>query len=99
MAKQHVTMAEIWESEPDQNELAIEHYQKASQIFRGEEQQSQANKCDLKAASMLAKEKKYEQAIQLFEQVNKAILELFSREMNELASKILKYRRRQGFDT
>ena len=62
-------MAEIWEAEADQLENAIEHYQKASQIYRGEEQQSQANKCDLKAASMLATNKQYEQAVQLFEQV------------------------------
>merc|ERR1712050_23923 len=52
VAKQHVTMAEIWECEAEQLESAIEHYQKASQIYRGEEQQSQANKCDLKAAAM-----------------------------------------------
>jgi len=41
VAKQHVTIAEIWEAEPDQIENSIEHYRKASQIFRGEEQQSQ----------------------------------------------------------
>ena len=41
MAKQHVTIAEIWEAEPDQIEKSIEHYRKASQVYRGEEQQSQ----------------------------------------------------------
>lgn len=74
MAKQHVTMAEIWEAEPDQLDGSIEHYQKASQIYRGEEQQSQANKCDLKAASMLATNKQYDQAVQLFEQVTQTYL-------------------------
>ena len=70
MAKQHVTMAEIWESEPEQLGEAIEHYKKASAIFRGEEQQSQANKCDLKAAQMLATNKNYQEALQLFEAVS-----------------------------
>ena len=41
VAKQHVTIAEIWESEPDQIEKSIDHYRKASQVYRGEEQQSQ----------------------------------------------------------
>ena len=66
-------MAEIWEAEPDQAELSIEHYKKAAQIFRGEEQQSQANKCHLKAATMLATNKQYDEAVQLFEQVTNFI--------------------------
>ena len=70
VAKQHVTMAEIWEVEPEQLVESIEHYRKASAIFRGEEQQSQANKCDLKAAQMLATNKSYQEAVQLFEQVS-----------------------------
>ena len=41
VAKQHVTIAEIWEVEPDQIEESIAHFRKASQIYRGEEQQSQ----------------------------------------------------------
>ena len=41
VAKQHVTIAEIWEAEPDQIEKSIDHYRKASQVYRGEEQQSQ----------------------------------------------------------
>lgn len=69
VAKQHVTLGEIWESEAEMSELAIEHYSKAAQIFRGEEQQSQANKCDLKAASMYASNKQYEQATHIFEKV------------------------------
>ena len=43
VAKQHVTIAEICEAEPDQTEKSIDHFRKASQIFRGEEQQSQVN--------------------------------------------------------
>lgn len=43
VAKQHVTIAEIWEAEPDQIEKSIEHYRKASQVYRGEEQQSQVS--------------------------------------------------------
>jgi len=69
VAKQHVTIAEIWEAEPDQIEKSIDHYRKASQVYRGEEQQSQANKCDLKAASMLALNKQFDQAVRLFEAV------------------------------
>ena len=41
VAKQHVTLGEIWEAEAEMAESAIEHFTKAAQIFRGEEQQSQ----------------------------------------------------------
>jgi len=87
VAKQHVTIAEIWEAEPDQIENSIEHYRKASQIFRGEEQQSQANKCDLKAGSMLALNKQYERAHQLFEAVAS----------NACESPLLKYSAKEYF--
>lgn len=69
VAKQHVTLGEIWEAEAEMAESAIEHFTKAAQIFRGEEQQSQANKCDLKAASMYASNKQYEEATHIFEKV------------------------------
>jgi len=87
VAKQHVTMAEIWEVEPEQLVESIEHYRKASAIFRGEEQQSQANKCDLKAAQMLATNKSYQEAVQLFEQVAQ----------NACESSLLKYSAKEYF--
>lgn len=87
VAKQHVTIAEICEAEPDQTEKSIEHFNKASQIYRGEEQQSQANKCDLKAGSMLALNKQYKRAIELFEAVAS----------NACESSLLKYSAKEYF--
>ena len=48
VAKQHVTLGEIWEAEAEMAESAIEHFTKAAQIFRGEEQQSQVGVNELR---------------------------------------------------
>lgn len=50
-------------------EKAIQHYEQASDYFRGEENNSSANKCVLKVAMFAAQMENYEKAIQIYEQV------------------------------
>lgn len=50
-------------------EKAIQHYDQASDYFRGEENNSSANKCQLKVAMFAAQMENYEKAIQIYEQV------------------------------
>lgn len=54
-------------------EKAIQHYEQASDYFRGEENNSSANKCLLKVAMFAAQMENYEKAIQIYEQVSVAL--------------------------
>lgn len=50
-------------------EKAIQHFEQASDYFRGEENNSSSNKCLLKVAQFAAQMENYEKAIQIYEQV------------------------------
>lgn len=74
-AKHHQSIAEIFETEVADMEKAIQHYEQASDYFRGEENNSSANKCLLKVAMFAAQMENYEKAIQIYEQVAASSLE------------------------
>jgi alpha-soluble NSF attachment protein len=46
---------------------AVQHYEQAADIFKGEESTSSANKCMLKVAQYAAELEDYEKAIQIYE--------------------------------
>lgn len=50
-------------------EKAIQHFEQASDYFRGEENNSSSNKCLLKVAMYAAQMENYDKAIQIYEQV------------------------------
>lgn len=68
-AKHHVTIAEIYESELADMDKAISSYQQAADYYKGEESNSSANKCLLKVAQYAAQLERYEQAIEIYEEV------------------------------
>ncbi|KAL3098807.1 hypothetical protein niasHS_001440 [Heterodera schachtii] len=83
-AKMHTTMAELYESTLGENEAArsttvlsiqvckdkcIEQYQKAADMYKGEEQRSSAAKCLLKVAHYAAELDQYQKAQLTFEEV------------------------------
>lgn len=68
-AKHHVAIAEIYESELADMEKAISSYQQAADYYKGEESNSSGNKCLLKVAQYAAQLERYEQAIQIYEEV------------------------------
>ncbi|KAI5608401.1 hypothetical protein C0J50_6872, partial [Silurus asotus] len=68
-AKHHVTVAEIYESELQDINKAVAHYEQAGDYYKGEESTSSANKCLLKVAMYAAQLEKYQKAIQIFEQI------------------------------
>ncbi|KAK3870563.1 hypothetical protein Pcinc_024218 [Petrolisthes cinctipes] len=74
-AKHHQTIAEIYETEVADMEKAIQHFEQASDYFRGEENNSSANKCQLKVAMFAAQMENYEKAIKIYEQVATSSLE------------------------
>ncbi|XP_042210554.1 alpha-soluble NSF attachment protein-like isoform X2 [Homarus americanus] len=74
-AKHHQSIAEIYETEVADIEKAIQHFEQASDYFRGEENNSSANKCLLKVAMFAAQMENYEKAIQIYEQVATSSLE------------------------
>ncbi|XP_068202832.1 alpha-soluble NSF attachment protein-like [Palaemon carinicauda] len=74
-AKHHQGIAEIYETEVADMEKAIQHFEQASDYFRGEESNSSANKCQLKVAMFAAQMENYEKAIQIYEQVATSSLE------------------------
>lgn len=51
-------------------EKAIQHYEQAADYFRGEENNSSANKCQLKVAMFAAQMENYKKAITIYEQVS-----------------------------
>lgn len=68
-AKQHQSIAEMFESEFVDYERAIHHYQQAADYFRGEESNASANKCLLKVAQYSAQLENYQKAIEIYEDV------------------------------
>lgn len=68
-AKHHQSIAEMYEADPSTLNRAIDHYEKASDFFKGEESVSSANKCMLKVAQFAAQLEDYEKAIKIYEQV------------------------------
>ncbi|KAK6059558.1 zinc finger, C2H2 type [Cooperia oncophora] len=51
-AKNHVTIAELFETECPDTEQCIQHYQKAADYYKGEESKSSATKCLIKVAQV-----------------------------------------------
>jgi len=74
-AKHHQSIADIYETEVADMEKAIQHYEQASDYFKGEENNSSANKCLLKVAMFAAQMEKYDKAIQIYEKVASSSLE------------------------
>ncbi|KHJ78906.1 Aromatic-di-Alanine repeat protein, partial [Oesophagostomum dentatum] len=71
-AKNHVTIAELFETECPDTEQCIQHYQKAADYYKGEEAKSSATKCLIKvaqASSYAAQLEQYQKAISVFEEI------------------------------
>jgi len=86
-AKHHQAIAEIYESEMIDLEKAMSHYRQAADYFKGEESSSSANKCLLKVAQYAAQMEKYEQAIEIYEEVGTSCMD----------SQLLKYSAKDYF--
>jgi len=71
-AKNHITIAEIYESDVIDINQAIRNYEQAADYYKGEESNSSANKCLLKVAQYAAHLEQYEKAIDIYEQVASA---------------------------
>jgi len=74
-AKHHQTIAELCEVELADLDKAMQHYEQASDYFRGEESNSAANKCLLKVAQFSAQLENYEKAVEIYERVAASCLE------------------------
>lgn len=68
-AKNHVSIAELYETELPDKEQCVKHYQQAADYYKGEEQKSSASKCLVKVAMYSAELEKYSQAIAVFEEI------------------------------
>ncbi|KAK0408831.1 hypothetical protein QR680_004187 [Steinernema hermaphroditum] len=68
-ARNHVTIAELYESEQPDMEKCMEHYQKAADYYKGEESKSSATKCLVKVAQYAAQLEQFRNAIKVFEEV------------------------------
>ncbi|WKY10545.1 hypothetical protein Q1695_002705 [Nippostrongylus brasiliensis] len=68
-AKNHVTIAELFETECPDMEQCIQHYQKAADYYKGEESKSSATKCLIKVAQYAAQLEQYQKAIAVFEEI------------------------------
>lgn len=68
-AKNHCTIAELYENECPDVAQCMTHYQKAADYYKGEESKSSATKCLLKVAQYAAQLEQYKKAIQIFEEV------------------------------
>lgn len=68
-AKHHVSIAEIYESELADMDKAISSYQQAADYYKGEESNSSANKCLLKVGQYAAQLERYDQALEIYEQI------------------------------
>ncbi len=51
-AKNHVTIAELFETESPDVDQCMVHYQKAADYYKGEESKSSATKCLVKVAQV-----------------------------------------------
>ncbi|WAR18276.1 SNAA-like protein [Mya arenaria] len=86
-AKHHVSIAEIYENELADMDKAISSYQQAADYYKGEESNSSANKCLLKVAQYAAQLERYDQAIQIYEEIA----------MSCMDSSLLKYSAKDHF--
>ncbi|OQR75085.1 soluble NSF attachment protein-like [Tropilaelaps mercedesae] len=86
-AKHHVTIAELYESELNDIEKAVGHYEIAADYYKSEESNSAANKCLLQVAKYAAQLEKYERAIEIYEQVASSCVD----------SSLLKYSAKEYF--
>ncbi|CAJ0939089.1 unnamed protein product, partial [Mesorhabditis belari] len=68
-AKNHTTIAELYETECPDTEKCIAHYQKAADYYNGEESKSSANKCLEKVAHYAAELEQWRKAINIYEQI------------------------------
>uniref|UniRef100_A0A1I7YFK1 Alpha-soluble NSF attachment protein n=1 Tax=Steinernema glaseri TaxID=37863 RepID=A0A1I7YFK1_9BILA len=68
-AKNHTTIAELYETEQPDMEKCMEHYQKAADFYKGEESKSSATKCLVKVAQYAAQLEQYRNAIKVFEEI------------------------------
>ncbi|XP_017786060.1 PREDICTED: alpha-soluble NSF attachment protein [Nicrophorus vespilloides] len=80
-AKHHQSIAEMYESDCVNLERAVQHYEQAADYYRGEENNSSANKCLLKVAQYAAQLENYDKAITIYQDVA----------MSSLESSLLKY--------
>ncbi|XP_066158856.1 alpha-soluble NSF attachment protein isoform X2 [Euwallacea fornicatus] len=74
-AKHHQTIAELYENDSADLEKAVQHYEQAADYFRGEENNSSANKCLLKVAQYSAQLENYDKAIQIYQDMASSSLE------------------------
>jgi len=86
-AKHHESIAGMYEAESVNLDKAVQHYEQAADYYRGEENNSSANKCLLKVAQYAAQLENYEKAIQIYQQVAASSLE----------SSLLKYSAKEYF--
>ncbi|KHN82927.1 Alpha-soluble NSF attachment protein [Toxocara canis] len=68
-AKNHCTIAELYENECPDMAQCMAHYQKAADFYKGEESKSSATKCLIKVAQYAAQLEQYRKAIQVFEEI------------------------------
>jgi len=68
-AKHQKDLAELYETEAQDLQSAMDSYQTAADYFEGENSTSSANACLLKVAQLAAQVEKYDKAIELYEQV------------------------------
>jgi len=68
-AKNHTTIAELYETECPDMEQCMNHYQKAADYYKGEESKSSATKCLVKVAQYAAQLEQYRNAIKVFEEI------------------------------
>lgn len=68
-AKNHMSIAELFETDLPDKEQCVKHYQQAADYYKGEEQKSSASKCLVKVAMYSAELEKYTQAIAVFEEI------------------------------
>ncbi|XP_058715771.1 alpha-soluble NSF attachment protein-like isoform X2 [Poecile atricapillus] len=86
-ARQHIAIAEIYESDLLDMEKAIAHYEQAADYYKGEESTSSANKCLLKVAAFAAQLEQFPRAIDIYEQVGAVAMD----------SPLLKYGAKEHF--
>ncbi|PAV62868.1 hypothetical protein WR25_15931 [Diploscapter pachys] len=68
-AKNHVSIAELYESDCPDKAQCVAHYQKAADYYKGEESKSSAMKCLIKVAEYSADLEQYRKAISVFEEI------------------------------
>ncbi|TKR88003.1 hypothetical protein L596_012315 [Steinernema carpocapsae] len=68
-AKNHITIAELYENECPDMEKCMDHYKKAADFYNGEESKSSATKCLVKVAQYAAQLERYRDAIKYFEEI------------------------------